>query len=399
MKTRVVIITTLILACCTIAFGRQKESPGNLFDWQLLPAVDAPVTGAFVGASDDAIIIAGGTCLPVEKSKAEKQVCVDTVSVLEADSNTWQRGFKLEHPLAYGASVSTDNAMILIGGTDGWRCYAQVLRLRWDNIARKLNFEYLPDLPKPCAYTSAAIIDQTVYVTGGIDSPGARTALKNFWAMDLSRPQAELEWQQLSPWPDGPGRISPVTAAQNSGEYDCFYIFGGDELTAGSDGGVVRRSLTDAYRYNPFEKDTSLRWKKILDVPEPVTASPAVEIGQSHILVFASNQAEWLTKAGLKTDTLTYHTITNTWVKRKELPDGLFTAGAFQWADKTVILGSDGLSGTGPTRLYAAEPAELKTAFGVVNYLTLGGYLMVLVLVGLYFSRREKTTDDYFLAG
>lgn len=399
MKTRVVIITTLILACCTIAFGRQKEPPRNLFDWQGLPAVDAPVRGAFVGVSNDAVIIAGGTYHIVEKPKAEKQVYVDTISILEADSNTWQRSFKLEHPLAYGASVSTDNATILIGGTNGRRCYAQVLCLRWDNTAKKLNFEYLPDLPQPCAYTSAAIIDRTVYVAGGIDSPGSRTALKNFWAMDLSRPQAELKWQELTPWPDGPGRISPVTAAQNSGEYYCFYIFGGDELITGPDGGVARRHLTDAYRYNPFEKDISLRWKKNLDVPEPVTAYPTIDIGQSHILVFASNPAKWLIKAGVKTDTLAYHTITNTWVKRKELPDELFTAGAFKWSDKTVIFGNGGPSGTGPTRLFSAELAELKTRFGVVNYLTLGGYLIVLVLVGLYFSKSQKCTDDYFLAG
>jgi len=38
-------------------------------------------------------------------------------------------------------------------------------------------------------------------------------------------------------------------------------------------------------------------------------------------------------------------------------------------------------------------------SFGAVNYVVLAGYLLALVAVGVYFSRREKSTDDYFLAG
>ena len=36
--------------------------------------------------------------------------------------------------------------------------------------------------------------------------------------------------------------------------------------------------------------------------------------------------------------------------------------------------------------------------FGLVNYLVLGSYLLGLVLLGLYFSRRESSTDEYFRA-
>ncbi|MCP4374814.1 MAG: sodium:solute symporter [bacterium] len=37
--------------------------------------------------------------------------------------------------------------------------------------------------------------------------------------------------------------------------------------------------------------------------------------------------------------------------------------------------------------------------FGWLNWTVLGGYLLVILLMGLYFSRREKSTDDFFLAG
>ena len=38
-------------------------------------------------------------------------------------------------------------------------------------------------------------------------------------------------------------------------------------------------------------------------------------------------------------------------------------------------------------------------SFGWLNWTVLGGYLLAILLMGLYFSRREKSTDDFFLAG
>ncbi|SUH88834.1 putative membrane transporter [Salmonella enterica subsp. enterica serovar Typhimurium] len=38
-------------------------------------------------------------------------------------------------------------------------------------------------------------------------------------------------------------------------------------------------------------------------------------------------------------------------------------------------------------------------SFGIVNYLVLFGYLLAMMLVGVYFSRRQKTADDYFRGG
>ncbi|MDP6636886.1 MAG: sodium:solute symporter [Phycisphaerae bacterium] len=37
--------------------------------------------------------------------------------------------------------------------------------------------------------------------------------------------------------------------------------------------------------------------------------------------------------------------------------------------------------------------------FGVLNWAVLGGYLLAILLMGVYFSRREKSTNDFFLAG
>ncbi|MDP6545917.1 MAG: sodium:solute symporter [Phycisphaerae bacterium] len=46
---------------------------------------------------------------------------------------------------------------------------------------------------------------------------------------------------------------------------------------------------------------------------------------------------------------------------------------------------------------FAAVAADFS--FGWLNWTVLGGYLFAILLMGLYFSRREKTTNDFFLAG
>lgn len=38
-------------------------------------------------------------------------------------------------------------------------------------------------------------------------------------------------------------------------------------------------------------------------------------------------------------------------------------------------------------------------AFGTLNYIVLLLYLVAIMLVGVYFARRQKSADDYFKAG
>jgi len=42
---------------------------------------------------------------------------------------------------------------------------------------------------------------------------------------------------------------------------------------------------------------------------------------------------------------------------------------------------------------------EYTRGFGLLNYFIVGIYLAGLVYMGFYFSKREKTTDDFFKAG
>ena len=46
-----------------------------------------------------------------------------------------------------------------------------------------------------------------------------------------------------------------------------------------------------------------------------------------------------------------------------------------------------------------AGEGATTSALETLDYLALFGYMAIIVIVGIYFARGEKTTDDYFLAG
>lgn len=395
-------LAVISLFSLSSAFAGSAGDPNSnrLYDWKPLPDLPEPigVAGPFAGISNDALIVAGGAHFPVPLFEGGTKVWVDDIYVLEKEAPeqySWLTGYKLDKPLAYGSSVSTAQGVICIGGSDANEFYADVFSLTWAD--GKIEPNSLPALPKPCAFNSAAKVGDIIYVAGGQGSPSATVAMKNFWSLDLSDPNAN--WEQLEPWP-GPGRILPVAGTIDG----CFYLFGGCELSPGEDGKAKRRYLTDAYRFDPKKG-----WSEIADLPTAVTAapSPAVAYGPSHLLVFGGDDGAnadrvWELKdkhPGFSRDILAYHTITDTWAKMGRLPAGHVTTAAVQWSDSVVMPSGEIRPGTRTPKVFKGKPVEPERRFGAVNYSVLAAYLLALVGMGVYFSRREKTTDDFFLAG
>ncbi len=73
------------------------------------------------------------------------------------------------------------------------------------------------ELPTTCANTSAVLLDNTVYIAGGQETPGSTEALHTFWSLDLSLPDAE--WEQLDPW------LGESKWKQNQGRFTLYYRF------------------------------------------------------------------------------------------------------------------------------------------------------------------------------
>jgi N-acetylneuraminic acid mutarotase len=302
--------------------------------WEKLPPIpDAEGFAApFAGVSGGALIVAGGANITGEKwGETFTKKWYDSVFVLEQADGTWRSGSRLPWPLGYGVSVTVDEGVICIGGSDSTQHHAEVFRLEWRG--GNLKTTTLPSLPRPCANACGALLGRTIYVAGGIDTPTATTALKTFWALDLDA--AEPLWRELEPWP-GPERMLAVAGAQAGS----FFLFSGTKLTAGADGKPVREYLRDAYRFTPGQG-----WKRLADLPRAAVAAPtpAVTFGPSGLLGLTGDDGANVTfqpvvqHPGFPRDGLAYDAAADRWSSAGEVPFSRATVPVVRWGERFVI--------------------------------------------------------------
>jgi N-acetylneuraminic acid mutarotase len=245
-------------------------------EWRQLPSLpDAEgFAGMFAGVSNGALLVAGGANFPAKKPwKGGTKVWYDTVYVLEKPTGTWKVAGKLPRPLAYGVSVTHGNTIVCVGGSDYDRHYADVFQLDWSN--GKLQTTPLASLPAPVANCSGAMVNDVLYVAGGIEKPDATETSKRVWRFDFG--SKSPRWNGVATWP-GSGRMLAAAAGLNG----AFWLIGGVDLNAAKEGAPQRRYLKDAYRY-----DAARGWTRLPDLPHALAAapSPAPVDGQSIYLV------------------------------------------------------------------------------------------------------------------
>jgi N-acetylneuraminic acid mutarotase len=344
LRTRIV-GPLLAMSLLTSAASRSDDG-GNRFvdsaggaaipipmDWAQLPSIPDPegFAGAFAGVSGGALIVAGGANVPGEKWKEPfVKKWYASAFVLEHPDGAWKSGFTLPHPRGYGVSVTVDDSVICIGGSDETRHFADVFRLRWADGA--LRFEDLPRLPKPCANTCGALVGRTIYVAGGIETPTATTALRAFWALDLDA--LDAGWKELEPCP-GPARMLAVAGALDG----AFYLFSGASLSPDSEGKPLREFLRDAWRFSPGQG-----WTRLADLPRAAVAAPTpAPTSGSRLLVVTGDDGKDVffqpveKHPGFPRDTLIYDASTNAWTVLDNAPFSRATVPTARWLDRFVI--------------------------------------------------------------
>lgn len=438
IQYKTVLLTLLMLLGSLPSYGQQTNP--DAFDWESLPELPAPeedttqhgLAGAFSGVHNGALMIAGGANFPDEMPwNGGQKVWWDRIYVLERDSKgeyVWhvQDDVNLPRPLAYGVSVSTPNGVICIGGNNEKGVYKEVFRLKWDPQNKRISIDSLPDLPQPLAFMTGAKVGDEIFVAGGMEENSGK-ATKNFLSLDLSQQgSSSFLWEELSAWP-GPARVLSMSSAQSNGNTNSFYLFGGRNVGPDKPTDI----LTDAYSYNP----STGRWSQLPDIQvdgEKVAAmgAPAIVTGASHIILFGGadgkifrqlenldqkiaaaadtnevsslrqQKTEILEKhPGFNRQVLAFHTITQTWTVIDSLPSGgAVTTNALRWNESIVIPSGEIRPGVRtPSVIQGTHKKE--AAFGWLNYSIVGIYLLLLIGMGIFFSRRESTTDDYFKAG
>ena len=345
-----------------------------------LPQLDGTpnigIAGVFSGRIDGKLLIAGGANFPDRTPEANGEKRYHQDLYLYDASRGWQViRDALPAPRAYGISVTLPEGVLCIGGCDASDCTDQVSLLTLDGDRPR--FTPWPSLPRPLANAAGA---------GGIEQVGGGTAAtRNFFMLDLH--DRGRGWQELPPWP-GPARAFAVAASQSDGFDNCFYLFSGRDFSGDSPWTVHK----DGYRYNPRLGS----WDR-LEGEFPVMAGTAAPFGTNHILLIGGRNGTNSDDRMLRL----YHTITETLtevpvsdeidlpVTTNVLPDDdgiLITSGEIRPGVRTPVL----LRGTLQSTIHRLTGLDI----GVITL-----YFLSLALIGWYFSKNQKTSDDYFKGG
>lgn len=337
--------------------------------------------GAFTGWADSKLLLAGGASS--DNSQWER-------FVICPDDNASFRKFKdiLPNSLAYGVSVEIPDGMLCIGGRDSSRCYSNVFSISM-NQGQPVVDEDWPSLPVPLANAAGVLLNNKVYIIGGRESVKPSILSGHFLMLDLSNKRAG--WQELSTYPGGM-RENAVCVVQNDGVSPCIYLFGGQREK--EDG--MTDVLTEGYVYNPQLN----RWSSLgSDFPEGLYAS--VPSGANHIL-FIQKEVETDTAATQKVAKNVlwkYHTITRTMIKSEEIPYTYDVIGIWRKDNSIYIIGNDDCLNASRIYTLQGDIIPLEKGLGVVNILVIIAYFAILAGIGIYFSRRQKSTNDYFKGG
>lgn len=383
----------LIIFLLPASFAGAKQNPkAASLDFEKVAVFPTELETAELscGISGDALIVSDSRSLAVlDKNEQEEtfQWLTDlSVSAVNRDA-VW---------------VRDDEGVILLGGIKAGKCSRDVYKLIWDKASKKLittegysdqqykkhGFKKLPDLPYPLAKAGGVKLDDVIYLFGGVKQTGGK-AVSSGLSLDLS--QEHLKWKQLPRW-DGEGVAEPMVAVQTDGVKNCIYIAGGYAFSDGR-----RKFVNKCRSFDPKEykraHNSARMWRRLADIPKGVELDLGTFVkGQSHIFMFGTRGGVRLLYA--------YHTITNSWVK---LIDGIQLSDLKRLAaddDKVFVL-AETSDGTEDNTLcvYKSSLQVTKRQFSRLDYIAMAVYLIIICYMGVYFSGKEKSTNDFFLAG
>jgi SSS family transporter len=130
--------------------------------------------------------------------------------------------------------------------------------------------------------------------------------------------------------------------------------------------------------------------------------APALALGSSHLLFLGGDDgvrpvAGPAAHEGFPRDVLAYHTITDTWCRRGEVPEPAVTTAVVPWQDGFVLAGGEVRPGVRTTAVWSCRPLVRRLAIRWPDIAAVVAYLMAVLALGGAFSR-QKDTDQFFLA-
>ena len=404
----------------------QEESKFIQTDFPSIPALEKEsiplgYAGMMGGAIQDLLIAAGGANfpngLPWEGGKKEYY---NTLYLFK--NGQWEVATQtLPIPLAYGASAQIPEGLLLIGGENENYTSDQVFLISQKNNLSPLEISNFPSLPEPLAYLTASVEGSFVYISGGKNK---QHSVNSFYRLDLRH---KKEWEKLKDFP-GPPRALHTATIQETKDAKKLFLIGGRNQTKGK----KSITLSDYLSYDLNRKTWSEEGNLLIEgKPQVVMGASSTQAGSMHLVVFGGSDEvlfDTLETIALELDQnpkdsirlklikkrnailtqhpgfskhlYAYNTFTKKWFLYDSLQTQLpVTALSFKNGEEFYIVSGEISPGIRTPQVRKFQLTQSLNSFGTLNYSILISYLLITLIIGAYFTRKQKSTEDYFVGG
>ena len=399
---------TALLCLCKVTTG---EAP---IIWEKGPPIpDAHgFAGPFAGVSAGTLVVAGGANFPESYPwEGGSKVWHDRIFLLPEGASEWTvSNAKLPKALAYGVSVSLteqNNSIVMLGGSDGQNkpvADVTMLTLKLVDARPEVLLQPLPSLPVALAESSGLAMDDKIYLFSGRSIGGT---VRKAFRLDFGR--SPLKWEEL-PWPEGArGRMHSV-AGSHEGK---LYLFGGRdyqselEIEHPEDRLEAEKLdfLRDCYRFDP----DAGKWTRIADLPQGSSAAPyrAIPSGSSHLLILGGVTAPYVEEQlkarpeingqghehpGFPGRSLLITSLRTLGSRPRYPPEmevPVTVPVVFMPNGEYVVASGEKQPGVRTTQVFSGTIARSSSSFGLINWVVVGLYLLLMVSIGYFFMKRR----------
>ena len=238
---------------------------------QQLPVhpIEKGVSAPFAGFIGSRMIVGGGCNFPnTPAAEGGKKVFYNDIFMcnMEEDSLQWTQTQQLPFPIAYGATVETEESLIFIGGVNEQSSLGEVFCVGMNPQKTSLLVNPLPSLPITIDNATATCVGKQLYVTGGNQGNGGQS----LYTLCLNKDTA---WTKLADYP-GAKRIQPVLLASD----DTLFLFGGFEVNAST----KESTISSDFRMYSIKDNT---WSEPQEIPTMKDGGKRALVGASGVRV------------------------------------------------------------------------------------------------------------------